>query len=108
MFYSFRASATMFRKASRSIAPGTMCLPTMNGGYADVERVGERQVGLESLPDLRGAHVLLKPLDIKSDRTGYFIDRFLGDLTFGCHHCVMKGLVFSLPLGGKSGMRGSD
>src|SRR5271165_1423361 len=79
-----------------------------SGGPVDIERVGEREVGFQSPLDIRRTHVLLEPVDIEPYRAGYFIDRFFGDLTLGRHHCVMKGVVFALPLGRESGMRGGD
>src|SRR6516164_8300496 len=76
------------------------------GGAVNVERVGEREIGLERLLDLRRAHILLEPFDIEPYRPSYLIDRVVGYLTLGRHHCVMKGLIFALPLGRERGMRG--
>ena len=86
-----------------------MCLPTIKPGVPRIlsESASARLV-LSACTISGAAHVLLQPIDIKPYRTRHLIDRFVGDLTFGCHHCVVKGLVFALPLGCERGMRGDD
>ena len=74
----------------------------------NIERFGKSQIGLHRLIDLRRRDVVLQPIDIEPDRTRDLIDHVFGDLTLGCHHGCMKGLVLALQPGGKRSMGCDD
>jgi len=46
----------------------------------NIQRVGERNIGPQSLQNLGRSHVLFEPVDIEADRLRYLFDSVLADL----------------------------